>query len=45
MAKLEWPPKKSFKYSFKDENELDFCIPLEETNKEKNNSKKEINNR
>ena len=35
MAKINWPPKKCFKYAFREENELDFEIAFEEKATEK----------
>ncbi|MGN1297279.1 MAG: hypothetical protein ACI4VH_02440 [Clostridia bacterium] len=29
MANMNWPPEKTFKYQFRDDQELDLVIPLE----------------
>ena len=33
--RMIWPPEKTFKYKFRDDQELDLVIPLEENSKEK----------
>jgi hypothetical protein len=35
MANMNWPPEKTFKYQFRNNQELDLVIPLEENSKEK----------
>ena len=40
MANMNWPPEKTFKYQFRDNQELDLVIPLEENSKEKGTSTK-----
>lgn len=32
---MNWPPEKTFKYQFRNNQELDLVIPLEENSKEK----------